>query len=190
MQFGYLCIGIWKHCFCSLLPIFKGLLRVVVIALLFLSMFCLVQDNLSTLQAQPLQGDVYYVSPEGSDTTGDGSVANPWATITHALDNISDGSTIRVRPGEQLPVDGTITSGHATLDESMLTGESLPVDKSTGDDVCGATLNTIGSFTMQATRVGTDTMLSHIIRLVEAAQGSKAPIQRLADKIRQDISIQ
>ena len=99
------------------------------------------------------------------------------------IDDVQVGEQIRVRPGEQVPVDGTIMIGHATLDESMLTGESLPVDKAPGDEVCGATLNTTGSFTMQATRVGKDTMLAHIIRLVEAAQGSKAPIQRLADVV-------
>lgn len=99
------------------------------------------------------------------------------------IDDVQVGEQIRVRPGEQVPVDGTILTGHATLDESMLTGESLPIDKAPGDDVCGATLNTTGSFTMLATRVGKDTILAHIIRLVEEAQGSKAPIQRLADVV-------
>jgi len=90
---------------------------------------------------------------------------------------------IRVRPGEKVPVDGVITEGNSSLDESMVTGESIPVDKTTGDTVIGATLNTSGSFLMRATKVGADTMLAQIVRLVRQAQGSKAPIQRLADKV-------
>lgn len=99
------------------------------------------------------------------------------------VEDVQIGDVILVRPGEKVPVDGTVLSGTATLDESMLTGESLPIDKAPGDDVFGATLNTTGSFTMRATRVGRETMLAHIIRLVEEAQGSKAPIQRLADYV-------
>jgi Cu+-exporting ATPase len=90
---------------------------------------------------------------------------------------------IRVRPGESVPVDGVIVDGRSTLDESMLTGESLPVEKAAGADVIGATLNRTGSFVFRATRVGKDTMLSQIVKLVEDAQGSKAPMQRLADTI-------
>jgi Cu+-exporting ATPase len=93
------------------------------------------------------------------------------------------GDLVRVRPGEKVPVDGVIHEGHSALDESMLTGESLPVDKDPGDQVIGATLNKTGSFIFKATRVGKDTTLAHIVRLVEAAQGSKAPMQRLADRI-------
>jgi Cu+-exporting ATPase len=93
------------------------------------------------------------------------------------------GDHVLVRPGEKIPVDGRIVEGYSTLDESMLTGESLPVDKGPGDEVFGATLNTMGSFTFRATRVGKDTMLAQIITLVEQAQGSKAPIQRLADYV-------
>jgi len=93
------------------------------------------------------------------------------------------GDLVRVRPGEKVPVDGLVTEGRSALNESMLTGESLPVDKTVGDTVIGATLNTTGAFVFRATRVGRDTTLAQIVRLVEAAQGSKAPIQRLADRI-------
>lgn len=93
------------------------------------------------------------------------------------------GDTIIVRPGEKIPVDGKITSGHSSVDEAMVTGESLPIEKKTGDAVIGATINKTGSFEFTATRVGADTVLSQIIRLVEEAQGSKAPIQALADRI-------
>lgn len=90
---------------------------------------------------------------------------------------------IRVRPGEKVPVDGILTEGHSSLDESMLTGESLPVEKAAGDTIIGATLNKTGSFVFRATKVGKDTTLAQIVRLVEDAQGSKAPMQRLADTI-------
>ena len=97
--------------------------------------------------------------------------------------DVATGDLVLVRPGEKVPVDGAITEGHSTLDESMLTGESLPLDKAAGDAVFGATLNKTGSFTMRTTRVGRDTVLAQIVRLVEEAQGSKAPIQRLADQV-------
>ncbi|MGE3539163.1 MAG: heavy metal translocating P-type ATPase [Candidatus Tectimicrobiota bacterium] len=100
-----------------------------------------------------------------------------------AVESIKTGELLVVRPGEQVPVDGRIVEGHSSLDESMLTGESLPVDKAAGDEVFGSTLNTTGSFTVLATGVGSQTVLAHIIRLVQAAQGSKAPIQRLADYV-------
>lgn len=90
---------------------------------------------------------------------------------------------IRVRPGESVPVDGQIVDGRSTIDESMLTGESLPVDKIAGDSVIGATLNRTGSFVFRATRVGADTVLAQIVKMVEEAQGSKAPVQKLADTI-------
>ncbi len=93
------------------------------------------------------------------------------------------GDMIRVRPGEKIPVDGVIEEGESSIDESMVTGESIPIDKTKGDSVIGATMNKTGTFTFQATKVGADTMLSQIIKLVEEAQGSKAPIQRLADVI-------
>jgi Cu+-exporting ATPase len=99
------------------------------------------------------------------------------------VEEVRVGDVVLVRPGEKVPVDGCILEGHSTLDESMVTGESMPVDKSVGDAVVGATINKTGAFKFEATKVGKDTVLSQIIRLVEEAQGSKAPIQRLADQI-------
>lgn len=99
------------------------------------------------------------------------------------VEDVETGDLIVVRPGERIPVDGIIRSGASTIDESMLTGESLPVDKKTGDMVIGATINKTGSFTFEATKIGRETMLAQIIRMVQEAQGSKAPIQRLADAI-------
>ena len=93
------------------------------------------------------------------------------------------GDVVVVRPGERIPVDGTVEQGHSTVDESMLTGESLPVDKGPGDAVFGGTVNKTGSFRFVATRVGRETALARIIQLVEEAQGSKAPIQRLVDVV-------
>jgi len=100
-----------------------------------------------------------------------------------AIEEVVPGDLVRVRPGEKVPVDGVVTLGSSSLDEAMLTGESLPVDKGVGSRVFGGTLNKVGSFLFQAEKVGRDTMLSQIIRLVEEAQGSKAPVQRLADKV-------
>src|SRR5699024_1604370 len=88
-----------------------------------------------------------------------------------------------VRPGEKLPVDGEVLEGSSAVDESMVTGEPIPVTKSPGDTVIGATINQTGSFRYTATKVGADTMLAQIINLVRQAQGSKAPIQRLVDKV-------
>jgi Cu+-exporting ATPase len=99
------------------------------------------------------------------------------------VEAVAIGDIVLVRPGEKIPVDGKIIEGYSTIDESMLTGESIPVDKAPGDEVFGATMNKTGSFTLQATRVGKETMLAQIIKLVEEAQGSKAPIQRLADYV-------
>ncbi|MBF2080320.1 MAG: copper-translocating P-type ATPase, partial [Synechococcales cyanobacterium T60_A2020_003] len=93
------------------------------------------------------------------------------------------GDIIRVRPGEKIPVDGEIVDGSSTIDEAMVTGESVPVKKQAGDEVIGATINKTGSFTFRATRVGKDTFLAQIVKLVQQAQGSKAPIQRLADQV-------
>ncbi len=100
-----------------------------------------------------------------------------------ALEDVVVGDIVVVRPGEKIAVDGIVVEGHSTVDESMLTGESLPVSKSVGDQVVGASLNKIGAFRFQATRVGQDTSLAQIIQLVEAAQGSKAPIAKLADQV-------
>jgi Cu+-exporting ATPase len=99
------------------------------------------------------------------------------------IEDVVPGDTVIVRPGEKVPVDGVVLDGSSAVDESMLTGESIPVEKSTGDEVFGATLNKTGSFRFRATKVGKDSALSQIIRLVQEAQGSKAPIQRLADVI-------
>jgi len=99
------------------------------------------------------------------------------------IDQIRVSDLIRVRPGEKIPVDGVIVEGESAIDESMVTGESMPSTKYKGDTVIGATMNKSGSFVYKATKVGKDTMLSQIIKLVEEAQGSKAPIQRLADII-------
>jgi Cu+-exporting ATPase len=97
--------------------------------------------------------------------------------------DVVPGDIVVVRPGERIPVDGVVTRGSSAVDESMITGESLPVDKSPGDEVVGATVNKSGSFEFRATKVGRDTVLAQIVRLVREAQGSKAPIQRLADVI-------
>jgi Cu+-exporting ATPase len=99
------------------------------------------------------------------------------------VEEVQVGDLILVRPGERVPVDGIIRQGSPAIDESMVTGESLPVEKKEGDEVIGATINKTGSFQFEATRVGKDTTLARIVRLVEEAQGSKAPIQRLADII-------
>jgi Cu+-exporting ATPase len=99
------------------------------------------------------------------------------------VERVAPGDTIAVRPGEKVPVDGEVIEGRSTLDESMVTGESLPVTKQAGDTVIGATVNGTGAFRFRATGVGADTMLAQIVRLVEQAQGSKAPIQRVADRV-------
>jgi Cu+-exporting ATPase len=99
------------------------------------------------------------------------------------IDEVRPGDLLRVRPGDRVPADGSIVEGASAVDESMLTGESLPVDKREGDQVTGATMNAAGSFVMRAERVGTDTTLAQIARLVEQAQGSKAPIQRVVDTV-------
>jgi Cu+-exporting ATPase len=99
------------------------------------------------------------------------------------LADVRVGDVVRVRPGEKVPVDGTVLDGTSAVDESMLTGEPLPVAKAPGDPVIGATVNTTGSFRLTATKVGADTVLQQIVRLVQEAQGSKAPIQKLADTV-------
>jgi len=99
------------------------------------------------------------------------------------VEEVQVGDVVVVRPGEKIAVDGVVVEGRSAIDESMITGESLPVGKEIGDEVIGATINKTGSFRFQASKVGKDTVLAQIIRLVEEAQGSKAPVQRLADKV-------
>ncbi|MEQ8745686.1 MAG: copper-translocating P-type ATPase [Pyruvatibacter sp.] len=99
------------------------------------------------------------------------------------LDDLALNDLLRVRPGEKVPVDGVIEEGRSTLDEAMVTGEPMPVQKGTGDQVTGGTVNQAGGFTMRATRVGDDTLLSQIVRMVAEAQRSRAPIQRLVDTV-------
>lgn len=99
------------------------------------------------------------------------------------IEEVKVGDIIVVRPGEKIPVDGKTIEGNSSVDESMLTGESIPVDKNIGDEVVGATINKYGTFKFEATKVGKDTALAQIIKLVEDAQGSKAPVQRFADRI-------
>lgn len=99
------------------------------------------------------------------------------------IDEVVAGDLIRIKPGNKIPVDGVIVEGNSTIDESMLTGESIPVEKKQNDEVFAGTINISGSFILKATKVGTDTTLSQIIKLVTEAQGSKAPVERLADKV-------
>jgi Cu+-exporting ATPase len=99
------------------------------------------------------------------------------------LGEVRSGDVVVVRPGEKVPVDGIVIEGRSAVDESMLTGESMPVEKGPGDEVIGATMNRTGSFSFRATRVGSETALAQIVRLVKEAQGSKAPVQRLADVV-------
>ena len=99
------------------------------------------------------------------------------------IEEVEVGEVIVVRPGEKVPVDGRVIEGSSAVDESMLTGESLPVEKHTGDQVIGATINKNGTFKFEATKIGKDTVLAQIIKMVEDAQGSKAPIQKIADRV-------
>ena len=115
--------------------------------------------------------------PQTAHVVRDGSSREvPLATVVV-------GDTVQVRPGERVPVDGVVIEGQSAVDESMLTGESLPVEKGPGAEVVGGALNTTGAFTFRATRIGKDTALARIARMIQEAQGSKAPLQRLADRI-------
>ncbi|MGW9028075.1 heavy metal translocating P-type ATPase [Streptomyces sp. NPDC055722] len=105
------------------------------------------------------------------------------AEVEIPAEEVVVGDVVVVRPGEKVPVDGVIVDGHSTLDESMVTGESIPVTKDPGDEVVGATINQTGAFRMRATKVGADTMLAQIVRFVQQAQASRAPIQRVADLV-------
>lgn len=104
-------------------------------------------------------------------------------TVDIPVDDVQVGDIVIVRPGEKIPVDGVIVEGYSAVDESMVTGESIPASKQVSDNVIGATINKTGAFRFKATKIGRDTVLSQIIRMVEEAQGSKAPIQRLADQV-------
>lgn len=99
------------------------------------------------------------------------------------LDQVKVGDRLRVVPGDKVPVDGEVVEGHSSVEESMITGESLPTEKSVGDQVTGGTVNGTGSFAMRADRVGDDTLLGQIVNMVAEAQRSRAPIQGLADKV-------
>ena len=131
-------------------------------------------------QGRHHRGDQEADRPAAAD--GDGSCATG-AELEVPVEEVRPGDEVLVRPGEKVPVDGIVIDGHSTIDESMLTGESVPVEKAPGDEVIGATVNKTGSFRFRATKVGKETALAQIIRLVEEAQGSKAPIQRLADRV-------
>src|SRR5205823_14577029 len=99
------------------------------------------------------------------------------------LETVMRGEILRVRPGEKVPVDGVVIDGEAAIDESMVTGESMPVSRRAGDQVIGATIATNGTLTMRAERVGRETLLAQIVRMVGEAQRTRAPIQRLADRV-------
>ena len=104
-------------------------------------------------------------------------------TSSTLFDQVKVGDKLRVRPGEKIPVDGTVLDGLSSVDESMVTGESIPIEKHSGDKVIGATVNGTGWLLMRAERVGSETMLAQIVQMVSQAQRSRAPIQRLADKV-------
>ena len=106
-----------------------------------------------------------------------------WVELEVAIDDVRVGDVVLVKPGEKIPVDGVVIEGRSAIDESMLTGESLPVEKMPGDPVIGSTLNKLGMLKFEATKIGKETALAQIIKLVEDAQGSKAPIQKIADQV-------
>ncbi|HEX2138265.1 MAG TPA: copper-translocating P-type ATPase [Woeseiaceae bacterium] len=124
-----------------------------------------------------IRGLLELAPPRANRLTGDGSEEEV------SLDALAEGDRLRVRPGEKVPVDGTVEEGRSAVDESMISGEPLPVEKGPGDTVIGGTVNGTGSFVMTVTRTGDDTLLSQIVRMVAEAQRSRAPIQRLADLV-------
>ena len=121
--------------------------------------------------------ELLHLAPQIAHLVSGGTERDVW------LEQVKPGDALRVRPGERVPVDGVVREGASAVDESMVTGEPLPVEKSTGDKVTGGTLNASGSFVMAAERVGSDTLLARIVKLVSEAQRSRAPMQRLADKV-------
>jgi Cu+-exporting ATPase len=114
--------------------------------------------------------------------TGKDAESNQRYKRNISIENVEKGDILLIRPGEKIPVDGIVIDGNSAVDESMITGESIAVEKSTGSSVTGATLNKQGMLKIEASRVGKDSTLAQIIKLVETAQGSKAPIQKLADQ--------
>jgi len=156
---------------------------VIVIGLILLGRYLEAKAKIGTSQAIKkligLQAKTARVISDGSPRFA----VEAGKEIDIPIDQVVLNDVIRVRPGEKIPVDGVIVDGESSIDESMITGESIPVDKAKGDSVVGSTMNKSGSFTYKATKVGKDTMLAQIIKLVEEAQGSKAPIQRLADVV-------
>ncbi|WP_055479757.1 heavy metal translocating P-type ATPase [Sphaerimonospora mesophila] len=129
------------------------------------------------MELRPKTARVLRADAEGPDAGGRG------AEVEVPVDEVVVGDLVRVRPGEKIPVDGVVAEGVSTVDESMITGESLPVRRVVGDPLIGSTLNRTGSVVMRATAVGRDTTLTQIVRLVEDAQGAKAPMQRLVDAV-------
>ena len=100
-----------------------------------------------------------------------------------SIDEVQVGDIVIVKPGEKIPIDGTVTAGYSSVDEKLLTGESIPVEKTVGSEVIGATINKTGLLTIKATKLSSETALSQIVHLVEEAQASSAPVQRFADRI-------
>jgi len=140
------------------------------------------QTSASMRRLMGLQAKTARVLRRSGDT-GPGAASGGMRELDIPVEEVVVGDVIVVRPGEKVPVDGVVLEGRSAVDESMLTGESIPVEKGPGHEVIGATLNRTGAFSFRATKVGRDTVLAQIVRLVEEAQGSKAPIQRLADRI-------
>jgi Cu+-exporting ATPase len=122
-------------------------------------------------------------TPSSQGIGGEGAAATKHEEEEIAVDAIQKGDLLRVRPGEKVPIDGMIVEGRSNVDESMITGEAMPVSKGAGDKVVGATLNQTGSFVMRAERIGSETLLAQIVQMVAEAQRSRAPIQKLADTV-------